>query len=132
MPTLQDGEVAKRYVAAVFQCDGFVADSCLLCQEVGVARCNLTGCAAARKALCHESGPGRVWKSFRDAFSNDERIMPVVVAVVLKRFPLSVWFRRVIDTSVDTRCFRQILGESAARISAALEKGTRRRCYAGE
>jgi len=112
---LEDGEVAEDDVAAVLEGDGLVADAGLLGDVDGiVAACGAAG-AEAEAATVDEAGAGDA--EVVKIFSPEERVVPVVVAVVLIGVPVGFGLGWVVESAV-VACGLAGLGESAARMVA--------------
>ena len=117
----EDGEVAEDDIAAVLECDGFVAYTGLLSlkHRVVAARRADNHCAfygASRRVGGRSSGRTSRTRSKAEAFAEDEagagdgdvvdaltpdeRVVPVIVAVVLIGIPCGVQFGCVVGAAV--------------------------------
>ncbi len=88
MSGLEDGNVADQDIAAVLQSDGFVADAGLFGDKGGTIGL-LLRVAAVREASTVDqarAGDGEVV----EAFAPQQRVAPVVMAVVLVGIPCGV------------------------------------------
>src|SRR5215472_13760766 len=89
MPAMQDGEIAKRDIAAILERNSFIADT-------GIFRFRLLFTAASAQAFAPDQ-TGTENRYVLNSFAPNQTVVPVTVPVILKFVP-QVWLRWIILT----------------------------------